>query len=222
MFTIWCIDCVRVPLCELNLLCIFVLRITSGLRVKICRQSALTIVYGTNRSKAMVLELFLFCIFLFLWLCGFNYWAFLVATYLALCSHVFYQSYLAWRRGSLSICFSCIYLLILHALISVPFRFLFIWFYMAWIFTNNIKKHILHKYQFISFISLDRACFRNAYNHPAGDVTRVSVVPRKVTVKIGDAENWWRGCRDKNRLKVANIPIRLFLSRVPFRSGVWN
>ena len=33
--------------------------------------------------------------------------------------------------------------------------------------------------------------------HPAGDV---SVVPRKVTVKIGDAENW-RGCRDKNRLK---------------------
>ena len=29
--------------------------------------------------------------------------------------------------------------------------------------------------------------------HPAGDVTdvtRVSVVPRKVTVKIGDAENW--------------------------------
>ena len=27
------------------------------------------------------------------------------------------------------------------------------------------------------------------YFHPAGDVTRVSVVPRKVTVKIGDAEN---------------------------------
>ena len=25
--------------------------------------------------------------------------------------------------------------------------------------------------------------------HPAGDVTRVSVMPRKVTVKIGDAEN---------------------------------
>ena len=25
--------------------------------------------------------------------------------------------------------------------------------------------------------------------HPAGDVTRVSIVPRKVTVKIGDAEN---------------------------------
>ena len=26
-------------------------------------------------------------------------------------------------------------------------------------------------------------------HHPAGDVTRVSVMPRKVTVKIGDAEN---------------------------------
>ena len=27
---------------------------------------------------------------------------------------------------------------------------------------------------------------------PAGKVTRVLVVPEKVTVKIGDAENWWR------------------------------
>ena len=27
-------------------------------------------------------------------------------------------------------------------------------------------------------------------NHLAGDETRVSVVPRKVTVKIGDAENY--------------------------------
>ena len=35
--------------------------------------------------------------------------------------------------------------------------------------------------------------------HPAGDVTRVSVMPRKVTMKIGDAENRCRGCRDKNR-----------------------
>ena len=35
--------------------------------------------------------------------------------------------------------------------------------------------------------------------NPAGDVTRVSVMPRKVTVKIGDAENRCRGCRDKNR-----------------------
>ena len=46
-------------------------------------------------------------------------------------------------------------------------------------------------------------------------MTRVSVVPRKDTVKIGDAENWWRGCRDKNRLKKAKIPVRLVLTRVP-------
>ena len=55
--------------------------------------------------------------------------------------------------------------------------------------------------------------------NPAGDVTRVSVVPRKVTVKIGDDENWWRGCRDKNRLKKAKNPVSLDLSRVPFKSG---
>ena len=35
--------------------------------------------------------------------------------------------------------------------------------------------------------------------HPAGDVTRVSVMPRKVTVKIGDAENRCHGCQDKNQ-----------------------
>ena len=56
--------------------------------------------------------------------------------------------------------------------------------------------------------------------HPAGDVTRVSVMPRKVTVKVGDAENWWRGCRDKNRLKRQKSPVRLVLSRAPFKSGV--
>ena len=32
-------------------------------------------------------------------------------------------------------------------------------------------------------------------------MTRVPVVQRKMAAKIGDAENWWRGCRDKNRLK---------------------
>ena len=41
--------------------------------------------------------------------------------------------------------------------------------------------------------------------HATGDVTRVSVVPRKVTVRIGNAEIWWQGCRDKNRLKKQNI-----------------
>ena len=35
--------------------------------------------------------------------------------------------------------------------------------------------------------------------HPAGDVTRVSVMPRNVTVKIGGAENRCQGCGDKNQ-----------------------
>ena len=56
--------------------------------------------------------------------------------------------------------------------------------------------------------------------HPAGDVTRASLVPRKVTEKIGDAENWWRGFRDKNRLKEVKTPVRLVLSREPFKPGV--
>ena len=56
--------------------------------------------------------------------------------------------------------------------------------------------------------------------HPAGDVTRVSVMPRKVTVKIEDAENRCRGCWDKNQWNRAHIPVRLVLSRVPFKSGV--
>ena len=58
--------------------------------------------------------------------------------------------------------------------------------------------------------------------HPAGDVTRVSVVPRKLTVEIVDAKNRWRGCRDKNQFKKTKLPARLVLSRVPFKSGVWK
>ena len=61
---------------------------------------------------------------------------------------------------------------------------------------------------------------KSTHIHPAGDVTRGSVVPRFGTVKIGDAENWCRGCRDKNRLKRQKNPVRLFLSREPFKSGV--
>ena len=45
--------------------------------------------------------------------------------------------------------------------------------------------------------------------HPTGDVTRVFVVQGKVTVKIGEAENWWRGYRDNNQLKKANISVVL-------------
>ena len=47
-------------------------------------------------------------------------------------------------------------------------------------------------------------------------------MPRKDTEKIGDAENRCQGCRDKNRWKRATIPLRLVLSRVRFKSGVWN
>ena len=36
---------------------------------------------------------------------------------------------------------------------------------------------------------MDKIVFLKNLQHPAGDVTRVSVMPRKVTVKIGDAEN---------------------------------
>ena len=46
------------------------------------------------------------------------------------------------------------------------------------------------------------------------------MMPRKVTVKIGDAENRCLGCRDKNQWKRANFSVRLVLSRVPFKSGV--
>ena len=67
-------------------------------------------------------------------------------------------------------------------------------------------------------IKLLRTNVQCVYSHPAGDVTSVSVMPRKVTVKIGDAENRCRWCRDKNQWKWAKILLRLVLSRVPFRS----
>ena len=44
-----------------------------------------------------------------------------------------------------------------------------------WDLTVSVPDHCLSFY----YISL----------HPAGDVTRVSVMPKKVTMKIGDAEN---------------------------------
>ena len=48
-------------------------------------------------------------------------------------------------------------------------------------------------------IYLIKFCLCIDIYHPAGDMTRVSVMPRKDTVKIGDAENRCRGCRDKHR-----------------------
>ena len=54
----------------------------------------------------------------------------------------------------------------------------------------NESKQRTYKSRFITEMKQD---------HPAGDVTRVSVMPRKVTVKIGGAENRCRGYLDKNR-----------------------
>ena len=52
-------------------------------------------------------------------------------------------------------------------------------------------------------------CLQRYPTRTAGDVTGVIVVPRRVTVKIGDAENRWRGCRETNRL---NKALTIFLS----------
>ena len=59
-------------------------------------------------------------------------------------------------------------------------------------------------------------------------MTKVSVMPRKVTVKIGDAENRCRGCeikidekgQKKKKKKKKKKTVRLVLSRVPFKSGI--
>ena len=48
-------------------------------------------------------------------------------------------------------------------------------------------------------------CLRRKPTRTAGDVAVVFVVPRKLTVKIGDAANWWRGCRETNRSNKALI-----------------
>ena len=61
-----------------------------------------------------------------MWLCGDYYGAFHVESWLTLCPCVFPQSFkhcdhLAWGRESWSICFSCICLFILHAVIFCPF-----------------------------------------------------------------------------------------------------
>ena len=51
------------------------------------------------------------------------------------------------------------------------------------------------------FVCFARVCFCPfpRPRHPAGDVTRVSMMLRKVTVKIGDVENRCRLCRDKKQ-----------------------
>ena len=61
----------------------------------------------------------------------------------------------------------------------------------------------------------DRAGFTGRRFYPAVDVTRVSAVPAKETVKIDDAKNRWRGCRNKHRLnglRQANLLLIAYAS----------
>ena len=77
------------------------------------------VVYATDRSKAVVLVLFLFCVAL---------WWFCVESCLALCYRVF-QSCLAFyspRLGKRELIYLCICLFTLHSLISVHFLFLLV------------------------------------------------------------------------------------------------
>ena len=58
-----------------NFLCIFVLKITSGPRMKICRQCFTPpVVYATDRSKTVVQDLFLLSVVLWFLLGGVSYW----------------------------------------------------------------------------------------------------------------------------------------------------
>ena len=82
---------------------------------KIWTFGSLSIVYANDRSKAAVLVLFILSV----WLCGFYY-----KSCLALCSHIFSVLLALWsprlgKRESWSMCFSCICLFILQALIFV-------------------------------------------------------------------------------------------------------
>ena len=81
----------REPLCKLNFLCVVVLRLLLGSRIKICRHLKdfkLSIIYASNRSikgsgRGVVIY-------------GFYFGACNVESYLAPCSHLcFFQSCLA-------------------------------------------------------------------------------------------------------------------------------
>ena len=104
---------------------IFVLRITSGPRVKfVDSKRFLTpthpVVYATDRSKAVVQVFFLFCVVLWFILRSASC---LVSCFFSLLSTVIA---LLGEEGGWFMCFLCIYLFILHALISVIFLFLLV------------------------------------------------------------------------------------------------
>ena len=56
---------------------------------------------------------------------------------------------------------------------------------------------------------VENYCLQRKSKRTAGDMTRVFVVPRRLTVNIGDAENRWRGCRETNRSNNALISFNL-------------
>ena len=57
------------------------------------------------------------------------------------------------------------------------------------------------RFCFKTVFRIKNTCQIFIYLHHAGDVTKSFCSAEKVTIKIGDAEIWWRGCRHKNRLK---------------------
>ena len=106
------------------------------------------VVYNIDRSKAVVLVLFLFCVALRFLLRR----AFRVETCLALCSRVFQSclrngcDHLVWGRESWSMCFSCICLFILFIFVIFPFL-LVSWASSSWkmicIFTFHEPARVL-------------------------------------------------------------------------------
>ena len=101
---------IREPLRDPNFLCMFLLRNTSRPRVKICALTPSPVVYATDRSKAVVLMLFLFCVAIWL----------LLLSCLALCfpvvvfffffffffSAILRVAFLAWGRELAGLCAS--------------------------------------------------------------------------------------------------------------------
>ena len=85
-----CVFWVRDPLCEPNFLCISVLRITSGPSggggfVDSKRLLNPPVVYATDRSKAVIMVLFWFCVGLWFSLPGVSCWVLLCSLFSCVC-----------------------------------------------------------------------------------------------------------------------------------------
>ena len=119
---------------EPSFLCIFVLKITSGAQCKDLSTAKVLSppeIYATNRSKAVVLVIFLFCVVLWVFLLLRDISYRVLPCSLFSCVFFFFfvfvffsVLFLAWGRKGWSIWFSCICLFILPVLFSVFFLFL--------------------------------------------------------------------------------------------------